>query len=465
LAISASCIAASPLALNKETFDGARAEHDTMMVEFFAPWCGHCKKLAPEYEKASEELEGTDLTLATVDCTEEKDLCGDYGVKGFPTLKVFLKDIDTPIDYKGGRTSKDIVTFMKKQGAPAFFTVDSSEALQKLIDEEDIVIAGFFASEDAAGAFVDAAKALRMDYTFALVSDADATAAEEASEGDVIMYKNFDDPKIVKPADGDIADWARAESFPLVGEIGPENFQKYVDRALPLVWIFVDFDATETVDVLATANKVAADFKGQLSFVKLDGVRWKDHAKNFGLTSSTPGIVIENREKKQNFVLDEEAGITAETLHAHCTGFVEGTLPITVKSEDPPENNDGPVTVVVGTTYEDIVMDDSKDVFVEFYAPWCGHCKSLAPKWDALGEEFADVDSVVIAKVDATANDVPEDVKGFPTLVFYPAGDKAGKAKYSGDRTTEAMAEFVRNNAKSDLSASTGGDAAGKDEL
>lgn len=51
-----------------------------------------------------------------------------------------------------------------------------------------------------------------------------------------------------------------------------------------------------------------------------------------------------------------------------------------------------------------------KDVFVEFYAPWCGHCKSLAPKYDALAEQLAGVESVVIAKMDATANEI--DVEG-----------------------------------------------------
>jgi protein disulfide isomerase family A protein 3 len=60
------------------------------------------------------------------------------------------------------------------------------------------------------------------------------------------------------------------------------------------------------------------------------------------------------------------------------------------------------------------VVDGSKDVLVEFYAPWCGHCKSLAPVYEEVAQKLKDEDGVVLAKLDATANDVPSqfDVKG-----------------------------------------------------
>ncbi len=61
----------------------------------------------------------------------------------------------------------------------------------------------------------------------------------------------------------------------------------------------------------------------------------------------------------------------------------------------------------MGRNFEEIVNDEEKDVLIEFYAPWCGHCKSLAPKYEELGKKLKDDPNIVIAKSDATANDYP----------------------------------------------------------
>lgn len=72
--------------------------NDLWMVEFYAPWCGHCKNLAPEYEKAAKALNPM-IKLGAIDLDQHKDFGGRYGIQGFPTLKFFGANKSKPVDY------------------------------------------------------------------------------------------------------------------------------------------------------------------------------------------------------------------------------------------------------------------------------------------------------------------------------------------------------------------------------
>lgn len=442
------------LVLTTDSFDNALSSNQHIMVEFYAPWCGHCKRLAPEYAQAATTLKD-EVVLAKVDCTVEKSVCDSQGVRGYPTVKFFNNG--EPTDFTGQRNADSIISWLrKKTGPPAVdVTIQNYDAFPTF---SDVSILAVVESKDDENAitYIEVAKLLSEEYHFGIsVEEAVVSKLGITSRPTIAMFTKFLEEPLIYSGEwnvNSIKEWIKSESFPILGEISPENYQKYVDRGLPFAWIFVD--SSEMADgkpegpSLQAARKALLKIpKGTLSAVYLDGEKFARHKTNLGLDGSLPGLIIidDASNKKFKFL---EASFSEETLSKFFEQYIAGELESFMKSEEIPESNDEDVKVVVGKNFEEIVMDSSKDVMVEFYAPWCGHCKSLAPIYESLGKSFSSEPDVVIAKVDATANDVPEQIQGFPTIIFYPK-DKSAKTVYEGDRTLDNLKKFVYDNAES----------------
>ncbi len=104
------------------------------------------------------------------------------------------------------------------------------------------------------------------------------------------------------------------------------------------------------------------------------------------------------------------------------------------------------VVKLTSATFEEVAFDANKNVFVKFFAPWCGHCVRMAPAWEQLAKQVGD--AAVIAEVDVTQNeDIAEKVgiEGFPTLKLFKKGDRKG-IEYNGARDTTALKDFVMKN-------------------
>lgn len=110
--VAFSCIvsATNPIVLTSETFDATTMNSKPTFVKFFAPWCGHCKKMKPDWDKLASNVDSGKITIADVDCTGEgKKICEAQDIKGFPTLKYFEEgDVD---DYEGERTYEKLKEF------------------------------------------------------------------------------------------------------------------------------------------------------------------------------------------------------------------------------------------------------------------------------------------------------------------------------------------------------------------
>jgi len=451
------------LVLTKDTFDEALAEFKSILVEFYAPWCGHCKSLAPEYAKAAKALkdEGSPLRLAKVDATEETELGERFAVRGYPTLKYFQNG--KPSEYKGGRTSSEIVNWLKKRSGPAAVELSNVESVKSLTEKEDVVVIGFFADKASAGAqaFMDVAGEID-DIVFGITSEPSVLSEYKISGEAVVLFKNFDDGRADLTENIDaktVREFVAANRLALVTEFTQEAAGKIFGGDVKNhLLLFVSKAAEDFKEKYDVYKQVAADFKGKVLFIYInldeeDNLRILEF---FGLkVADCPTYrYIQLGDDMQKYRPDT-SDITADSIRGFVQSIVDGTRQPHLNSEEVPEDWDSkPVKVLVGKNFDEVARDKSKSVFVEFYAPWCGHCKQLAPIWDQLGEKFKDSPDIVVAKMDSTANELADiKVQGFPTLKFFPK-DSDEIVDYNGERTLDAFIKFLESNGKEGAGAS-----------
>jgi len=442
------------LVLTEKNFEQALSENEFVLVEFYAPWCGHCKALAPEYAKAAGQLaeKESPVKLGKVDATEEGPLAEKFEVRGYPTLKFFRNG--KPMEYNGGRTADTIITWVEKKTGPPAVTLDSVDAAKKFIEDNEIAVVGFFADmeSEAAKAFKEVAGA-NDDHKFGLAAAGSDIATENKVEGDaIVLFKKFDEGRN-DMTEGltdveAIGKFVASNALPLVVEFNHETAQKIFSGEIKShLLMFVSKKSDEFKAQHETAQTIAKEYKGQLLFVTIDTDE-EDHKRIlefFGMKEDEiPGMRLIKLAEDMAKYKPETAGLDEANIRAFVSDFLEGKLKQHLLSEEIPEDWDAkPVKVLVGKNFEQVALDVEKNVLVEFYAPWCGHCKQLAPTWDKLGEKFEDNADIVIAKMDSTGNEL-EDIKiqGFPTIKLFKKGDNK-IVNYSGDRTLEGFEKFL----------------------
>ena len=438
--------------LTDSTFDKAVAKYDYLLVLFYAPWCGHCKKFHPEYEKAAKTLRKENLYLSKVDATVEKKLAEKFEIQGFPTVKLFIKG--EAIEYTGGRKEQEVINWMRKKTGPATKLIQSTEDIDKLKKDNDVVLIYFGNNKNELDEYTKVARK-NEDFPFANVENEEIAKKLGIKMGTVVMFRNFEEPQ--KELSGSltskkIEEFIDSFSSPKVMGFDEKAAQIIFGKAIPAIILYCDKNSDKWDEYRKLMETISDKIGGKLKVVQTDikeGMASR-LAEYIGVKESDlPSVRIADTRidlKKYNM----EGEINEKNILKFIEDWENNKLKPHLKSAEEPKENKGDVFVVVGKTYEKEVINNDKDVMLLFYAPWCGHCKALHPKYEEVAKKLKEKNpKLLLAKIDATENEVENiNISGFPTVKFYP-GNKKNKAPidYNGDRSVNDMIKFIKTNA------------------
>jgi len=225
-------------------------------------------------------------------------------------------------------------------------------------------------------------------------------------------------------------------------ELTPDNFDTVLDGSRPAMVEFFAPWCGHCKNLIPEYEKVATAFKkagDKVVIASVDADKYKELGSRFEVKGFPTIFFFKSGTAEKESYSGER---TADAI----VNYINGQAGTHARIVKPPSF----VKVLDHANFDQVIGDSSKGVLVEFYAPWCGHCKQLAPKYEELGGVFSTESDVVIAKIDCDGegnNAIASryGVTGFPTLKWFPKGRKSDKEEeaYNGERSVDALVNFV----------------------
>ncbi|XP_014672021.1 PREDICTED: thioredoxin domain-containing protein 5-like [Priapulus caudatus] len=494
--------AAGTLELTDKTIQAhvAKGKH---FVKFYAPWCGHCKQLAPTWDELAEyyQKEGG-VTIAKVDCTQYRSVCSDYSIQGFPTL-LWIADGKVVDTYKKPRDFGTLTAYanaMKSAEAPP---AGEQEKIPKVDEEEGPVKGLLILTKSKIEETIAEGKFFIMFYapwcghckrltpTWNQLAekydeDKDVTIAKidcTANQPICTQFKVSGYPTLIWMVDGESVmryskgrdinslsefvqsmknfdptkaeEEAAAEAKPPQAEDGlyqltEANFKEHVKEGNHFVKFYAPW-CGHCTRLAPIWQELATQLKDDktVSIAKVDCTEHATICAEFSVRSYPTLLWLENGVNEAG---KYDGGRTLESLLAYARKMSgqgdneeeleekEASVPV----EEVKEKTESKVVSLTLGEFDTVVGTGT--TFVKFYAPWCGHCKTLAPIWDQLAEKLSHRTTIKIAKLDCTQNKelcAEHEVRGYPTLKLFRDGRMV--EVYQGPRAADALLTFVED--------------------
>ena len=448
------------LILTSETIDEAIKTYPKLAILMYAPWCPHCKALYPEIVKSmkSKEMKQMGVVFGRVDIEYNMKVAEDYKISGMPTVIYFENGKEKEI-YGGGRHSDAIIEWFYKRTISKEHVLNSLDEIKKY-ENPEVKRFIYFGNNPKNlkeyEKFIDE----EGNFIYGWVKDNQLIKKYGKTPETVVLYKNFDEPPYVdikNITSQNLKKELDMNTYPLMYNDCNQLMQIMFNRRIPAILLLRnENDTQKTPNIDKKFLSLAKKHRGMLQFCKSDLSNEFSkriiHVVNItqaNAEKNEPSAVILdfvrgfNKWKFESFYTE----FTPENLELFLQSWLDGKMKPPIRSEEIPETQEGPVYKLVNKSFKKEVMDNDLNVFVKFYSPTCPHCIKLKPDFEELAEKLKYNKNIRIAEYNMKQNDFEEfQIRGYPTLILFKAGEKDKHITYRGNRTVEDMMNFVISN-------------------
>ncbi|XP_045904162.1 protein disulfide-isomerase [Micropterus dolomieu] len=439
------------LQLKKGNFNRVLRKHKQLLVHFYAPLSGEGYRVSAAFEGAAAELQGSEVKLAVLDVTKEKDLAKELNATGLPTIRLYLSgDKHNPVFCPAPKSSASILTWLKRRaGSAADLITDLSHSEVS----EELTVVGFFKELNNEYIQVFYAAAIDLpDVNFAVTQNNEVISKYGVTYDVVLLLKKS---KLIQ-AYKMMPQTSKEELVvfitvyqmdPVTEYTGQTANQILTAPVLNHALLFVNKSSADFKEIYSGFNSAATAFRLKILFVWVN----VDEPRNGRLMEyfqvrdfEAPLIRMVNLTDHVTYHLPSET-LDVETIKTFCQSYLEGKAKPRMQSEPIPEGWDKqPVKELVGMTLEKVVFNPNKTVFVLFYLPYSQESRAVFPLWEELAETLKDREDIVIARIDASANDINMSMQGtYPSLCLFPALYAERMLVYPGKRKLKDLVKFV----------------------
>ncbi|XP_008218981.1 PREDICTED: protein disulfide-isomerase 5-2 [Prunus mume] len=319
------------LELDDSNFDSAISALDLVLVDFYAPWCGHCKRLSPQLDEAAPLLAGLKqpIVIAKLNADKFTSLARKYEIDAYPTLKLFMHGV--PIEYNGPRKADALVRYLKKFAAPDVSILDSDSAISDFVQAAGTyfpIYIGFGLNESLISK-------LAIKYK----KKAWFSVAKDFSEDVMVLYDFDKVPALASlhptynehnifygPYEEEfLEEFIRHSLFPLAMPINYETLKLLSDDERKIVLTIVEDEDEEKSKKLIKILKSAASANRDFVFGYVGIKQWEDFADTFGANKKTrlPKMVVWDR-MEEYFTVNGSESIDEEDQASQVSQFLEG---------------------------------------------------------------------------------------------------------------------------------------------